>query len=83
MLCLESCVDFMGFLSEVMKGLMAKKQAKLKKNQPESAGKPERMREMQYSGLDIEVKRDHQVNPFYNYHILKYDIFHKLLFKFR
>ncbi|KAF2314714.1 hypothetical protein GH714_030142 [Hevea brasiliensis] len=39
---------------EVMNGLLAKKQAKLKKTQSESAGKPERMREMHYSGLDIK-----------------------------
>ncbi|KAJ9140362.1 hypothetical protein P3X46_031018 [Hevea brasiliensis] len=41
---------------EVMKGLLAKKQAKQKKNQPAPVGKPER-REIQHSGLDIAVKR--------------------------
>lgn len=50
---------------EVMKGLWAKKQAKIKKSVPESAERI--IREKQYSGLDIQVKRseldkDYQVS---------------------
>lgn len=50
-------IYFVGFL-EVMKGLWAKKQAKLKNNQQqESAEKPERAKEKHGSGQEGEARR--------------------------
>jgi len=46
--------------SEVMKVLCAKKQAKLKKNEPGSEEKPERVKEKQGSGLDTKARRSEQ-----------------------
>ncbi|KAJ6688116.1 hypothetical protein OIU74_016758 [Salix koriyanagi] len=45
---------------EVMKGMWAKKQAKLKKNDPESEEKPERVKEKQGTGLDTKAGRSEQ-----------------------
>lgn len=45
---------------EVMKVLCAKKQAKLKKNEPGSEEKPERVKEKQGSGLDTKARRSEQ-----------------------
>ncbi|KAL3571054.1 hypothetical protein D5086_028303 [Populus alba] len=45
---------------EVTKGLWAKKQAKLKKNDPESEEKPERVKEKQGSGVDTKPRRSEQ-----------------------
>ncbi|KAF9667831.1 hypothetical protein SADUNF_Sadunf15G0064200 [Salix dunnii] len=45
---------------EVMKGILAKKQAKLKKNDPESEEKPERVKEKQGSGMDTKARRSEQ-----------------------
>nr|APR64085.1 hypothetical protein [Populus tomentosa] len=45
---------------EVTKGLWAKKQAKLKKNDPESEEKPERVKEKQGSGEDTKARRSEQ-----------------------
>ena len=52
-----------------MKGILAKKQAKLKKNDPESEEKPERVKEKQGSGMDTKARRSeqekkNQVNPY-------------------
>lgn len=43
-----------------MKVLCAKKQAKLKKNEPGSEAKPERVKEKQGSGLDTKARRSEQ-----------------------
>ncbi|KAJ6411705.1 hypothetical protein OIU84_008310 [Salix udensis] len=45
---------------EVMKGMWAKKQAKLKKNDPGSEEKPERVKEKQGTGLDTKAGRSEQ-----------------------
>jgi hypothetical protein len=59
---ISSLIFFLGFcfLPEVTKGLWAKKQAKLKKNDPESEEKPERVKEKQGSGVDTRARRSEQ-----------------------